>query len=161
MNARLVIPTLIAAACAVGGFSPAANAGGLFGEGGVIRGDVGTFMQKNVQEPILTPAARGAVTTTTTAVGGVVGGVIGGPTGATIGGFGGKQVGDEINRRAAGQGNPIGRPTQYPPQQYDAPVLGNRCATQVGIFAPGPWDRVGAPCHGNGPYGRVFGQVIQ
>jgi hypothetical protein len=158
MNSRLIIPALIAAS--VVGFSHAATAGGLFGDGGLIRGDVGRFMQKNVQEPILTPMARGAVTTTTAAVGGVVGGVIGGPTGATIGGLGGKYVGDEINRRAAGEGNPIGRPAQYDPQQ-SAPVLGNWCATPVGIFGPGPWSPVGTPCHGNGPYGPVFGQVTQ
>ena len=42
-----------------------------------------------------------------------------------------------------------------------SPVMGNRCATPAGIFAPGPWNPVGAPCHGNGPYGPVFGQVIQ
>ena len=113
-----------------------------------------------IQEPILTPMARGAVTTTTAAVGGVVGGGIGGPPGATIGGLGGKYVGDEINRRAAGEGNPIGRPAQYDPQQ-SAPVLGNWCGTPVGIFGPGPWSPVGTPCHGNGPYGPVFGQVTQ
>jgi hypothetical protein len=158
MNTRL-ITALIAASIVV--VSHAANAGGLFGDGGLIGGDVGRFMQKNVQEPVLTPLVRGAVVGTTTAVGGVVGGALGGPTGATVGGLGGKYVGDEINRYAAGEGNPIGRPAQYPPQQYSAPVLGNRCATPVGIFAPGPWDQVGAPCHGNGPYGPIPGQVIQ
>jgi hypothetical protein len=32
MNTRLIIPALIAATCAVAGFSPAANAGGFFGD---------------------------------------------------------------------------------------------------------------------------------
>jgi hypothetical protein len=45
------------------------------------------------------------------------------------------------------QGGPIGGPA----------VLGNRCATQVGVFGPGPWNPVGSFCHANG----VPGQVIQ
>jgi hypothetical protein len=54
------------------------------------------------------------------------------------------------------------RPAQGGPGGGPAPaVLGNRCTTPMGIFAPGPWDQVGAPCHGNGPYGPIPGQVIQ
>jgi hypothetical protein len=54
-----------------------------------------------------------------------------------------------------GFNNPIGQP------RGGRPSLGNRCGTPVGIFAPGPWQPVGTPCHGNGPYGPVPCQVIQ
>jgi hypothetical protein len=119
MNPRIIIPALVAAS--VAGFSQAANAGGLFGEGGLIRGDVGNFLDRNLEQPVLTPMARNTVVGATTAVGTAVGGYVGGPTGAKLGGYAGGYVGDQINERAANQSPPIGRPARYPQQQQPAP----------------------------------------
>lgn len=48
--AALMISTALVAA--------PASAGGLFGKGGLIRGDVGNFLDKNVEKPVTTPIAR-------------------------------------------------------------------------------------------------------
>jgi hypothetical protein len=69
-----------------------ANAGGLFGKGGLIRGSVGQIMAP-VQHAV-TPVLQGAVVTATTTVGTVYGGAAGGVAGSVAG-----QV---INNCAAG-----------------------------------------------------------
>jgi len=79
-----------------------ANAGGLFGEGGLIRGDVGRIM-KPVQERVFTPIVRGTVTGVTTTVGTAVGTYYGGPWGGVAGGTAGVATGNWINRCAAGR----------------------------------------------------------
>lgn len=40
-------------------------------------------------------------------------------------------------------------------------AFGQRCATPVGIFGPGPATPLGAPCHAMTPRGPVHGRVIQ
>jgi hypothetical protein len=67
MKRKFIAVGVVIAAAVVTNIPPA-NAGGLFGKGGVIRGDVGNFLDKNVEGPILTPAARGATVGATTAV---------------------------------------------------------------------------------------------
>ena len=42
------------------GTSGASFAGGLFGEGGLIRGDIGKALDKTIEKPIMTPLAKGA-----------------------------------------------------------------------------------------------------
>lgn len=86
---------LASATVALVATAPAAQAGGLFGPGGLFRGSVGNFLDKHVEKPILTPLARG----TTVAVGSAVGGYFGGNAGAAAG----AAVGHGINRLAAGQ----------------------------------------------------------
>jgi hypothetical protein len=78
-----------------------ANAGGLFGEGGVIRGSIGNAL-KPVQERVLTPVVRGAVVGAGTTVGTVAGGYYGGPTGAVVGGTAGNALGHGVNNCFAG-----------------------------------------------------------
>jgi hypothetical protein len=157
----VVVATAIIAASTCG-----AGAGGLFGDGGLIRGDVGKWMHDNVQAPVLTPIVQGAVTGTTTAAGTIVGGPIGG----VVGGY----VGDQINERFAGGGNPIGRPVQgpqapsmAPPSNYGqlppvlpAPVLGNACVTRIGVFGPGPFAPRGQYCFVMTPMGRADGVIM-
>jgi len=40
-------------------YSKAAFAGGLFGDGGLFRGDIGRFLDTQIEKPIMTPVARG------------------------------------------------------------------------------------------------------
>ena len=54
---RIVFLSTIIAASSLS--TNVALAGGLFGDGGLIRGDIGNFMDKNVEKPILTPIAKG------------------------------------------------------------------------------------------------------
>jgi hypothetical protein len=165
-----IIRSMVSAAAIVAASTCGASAGGLFGDGGLIGGDVGRFVHDNVQAPILTPMVQGAVTGATTAAGNIVGGPIGG----LVGGY----VGDTINDRFAGGGNPIGRPAQGPsgpamvpppPSNYGqlppvmpapGPVLGNACATQVGVFGPGPFMPRGQYCFVMTPMGRVDGVIM-
>jgi hypothetical protein len=114
-QSRIILAGFIAAS--VTAFSQTANAQGLFGNGGVFRGDVGNWIDRNVEKPYLTPLARETVVGGTTAVGSAVGGYVGGPTGARVGGYVGGYVGNQINERAAGQSPPIGRPARYPQAQ--------------------------------------------
>src|SRR5262249_18863648 len=122
MNTRLIIPALVTAACAFGGYSSVANAGGLCGKGGPIRGSVGEACDKRVEKPITTPMAQNTVVQGGRAVGGAVGGYIGGPTGAALGQEAGGYVGRTINERAANKSPPIGRP--YRAQQQSNPYVG-------------------------------------
>lgn len=55
MNTRNVISVALLSAA----LSQSALAGGLFGDGGLIRGDVGNFLDKHVEKPITTPIAKG------------------------------------------------------------------------------------------------------
>jgi hypothetical protein len=80
---------------AVMAVAPAAQAGGLFGRGGLIRGSVGNFMDRHIEKPITTPLARGAVV----AGGAAVGAYFAGEAGAV----GGAMLGHGLNRVAAGQ----------------------------------------------------------
>jgi hypothetical protein len=78
-----------------------ANAGGLFGDGGLIGGDVGRALAP-IQHQV-TPILRGTVTAGSTAVGGAVGGYYGGPAGGAVGGAVGNATGNMINQCFAGQ----------------------------------------------------------
>ena len=88
------VMTVAAAAIAATTMVSAANAGGLFGDGGFIRGWVGKVLDP-VENKVLTPAARGA----TVAAGAAVGAAVGGNAGAAVG----AAIGEGINRAAAGQ----------------------------------------------------------
>jgi len=80
--------------------APSAQAGGLFGPGGVIRGDVGNWLNKHVEGPILTPAARAATVAAGAAVGAAAGAMVGAPNlGAAVG----AGVGNAVNDAAAGK----------------------------------------------------------
>jgi hypothetical protein len=127
--------------------SPAV-AGGLFGEGGLIRGDVGNFFDETIQEPILTPIVQGAVVAGGAAAGAAAGQWVGvpGPFGAMVGG----QIGQGINVWAAG-----GHGSRAPQVQF-----GYFCRTNQGDFGPGPMNPLGSPCHGNTPWGSVPGYVV-
>ena len=82
-----------------------ALADGVFGgDNGLIRGDVGNFLDKNLEQPVLTPWARKTTEGLTTGVGTYIGGPIGGAVG--------EYVGKAINERAAGEAT-FARPTQY------------------------------------------------
>jgi hypothetical protein len=98
------------------GYAVSAQAGGLFGEGGLIRGDVGRILDP-VEQQIFTPAARGAVVAGSGFVGGVGGTILGCPA---CGVYVGEQFGEAINERFAGRGNPIGRSANSGPS-YQAP----------------------------------------
>jgi hypothetical protein len=54
--------------------------------------------------------------------------------------------------------NPIGQPATSP--QATVPVMGNRCATDVGAFL-GPWNPVGSSCSAVTAWGYASGIVIQ
>lgn len=86
MYARLKI----GAAMALLVLASPAHAGGLFGDGGLIRGSVGNYLDRTIENPILTPFARQATVATGTAVGAYYGGEVG----AVIGGFAGHTVND-------------------------------------------------------------------
>lgn len=88
----------------------AVSAGGLCGDGGFIRGDIGTWCDENIEGPITTPVVQGAALTVTTAAGTVVGGALGNPV---AGAYVGERVGETINERAAGKSPPIGRPANH------------------------------------------------
>jgi len=75
-------------------------AGGLFGKGGIFRGDVGNFLDKNLEQPILTPAARGATVAAGAAAGAAVGALVGAPEAGAVVGAG---AGNAVNDYAAGK----------------------------------------------------------
>jgi hypothetical protein len=93
-----------------------AGAGGLFGDDGLIGGDVGRFLDKNLEEPVLTPWARQTTEATTSGIGTVIGGPIGGAVG--------EYVGKAINERAAGE-TKFARPYQYAAAPPAAGQAGN------------------------------------
>lgn len=80
--------------------APAAQAGGLFGSGGLIRGSIGNFLDKHVEKPILTPVARGTAVAVGTAVGTVAGAAVGAPQAGAVLGAG---AGQFVNEAAAGR----------------------------------------------------------
>jgi hypothetical protein len=119
MRTALVVAILSSVICG------SASAGGLFGDDGLIGGDVGRFLDKNLEEPVLTPWARNATEGATTAVGTVIGGPIGGAVG--------EYVGKAINERAAGE-TKFARPYQYaaaPPAAGQAGSLVFRIASSA------------------------------
>lgn len=142
-----------------------ASAGGLFGDGGLIRGSVGKFLDKNLEKPITTPLARGATVAAGTAAGTYVGGLVGAPQ---IGGAIGGQLGHVTNNVAAGRkpfqsgqqtttgGYSGNQQVQVQPNyraynQYQ-PVFSNRCFTNIGIAQIYP-QQIGTGCqalHRNG-----------
>jgi len=147
--------------------SSAASAGGIFGDGGLIGGDVGKFFDEVIEGPITTPLARQATEVGAAALGEY----IGGPAGAVIG----RRVGQEINNVARGrpafqQPAPVQQrrirqqPVSQPQGGWGQPAprmaMGNFCYTHSGIHGPGPLNPVGAPCHIFGPYGVEYGRVI-
>jgi hypothetical protein len=48
-----------------------------------------------------------------------------------------------------------------PPMFQQAGPLGNFCATNGGVFGPGPVNPVGAPCNAATQWGVFYGQVVQ
>ena len=78
------------------------SAGGLFGEGGVIRGDVGRAMQP-FQQRVLTPAIRKEVENQAAAAGAYGGGYVAGPYGAVGGAIVGRSTGRWVNNCFAGR----------------------------------------------------------
>jgi hypothetical protein len=95
MNTRIF--TVIAASVVFAGMVPAsAEAGGLFGKKGVIRGSVGNFVKKRVN-PIATPILRGAVVVSGAVGGAIVGTAVGAPN---LGTQVGLAVGQGINEVA-------------------------------------------------------------
>ena len=133
--------------------SGAACAGGLFGDGGIIRGSVGKFMDKHVEQPILTPGVRNLVVGGGTAIGGYYGG----PAGAVMGGA----MGHAINEAAAGHGRTDSHRSAPQGRMASTPQYGNFCMTEVGRVGPGPVNPLGAPCHTNTRFGRIEGYVSQ
>lgn len=93
MTTKMTLAVLLAAATIA--TAPTAQAGGLFGKGGIFRGSVGNFLDKHVEKPVTTPIARGA----TVAAGAAVGAYLGGDAGAVAG----AAIGHGVNRVAAGQ----------------------------------------------------------
>ena len=108
--------SIVAVAAIATSLALPASAGGLFGNGGLIRGDVGNFLDKNLEQPILTPAAR----TVTVVAGAAVGAYVAGEPGAIIGAV----VGHGINE-AVGPGRPAAE------QRVATVEIGATCATQT------------------------------
>ena len=99
---RKIAIGLMVAAATVSMAVSGANAGGLFGDGGLIRGDVGRIMAP-VQQHVLTPVVQGAVVGVGAAAGAVGGGYVGGPTGAAVGSAAGAATGNWVNGCFAGR----------------------------------------------------------
>ncbi|MCA3446545.1 MAG: hypothetical protein INF93_07490 [Rhodobacter sp.] len=128
-------------------------AGGLFGDGGLIRGSVGEIFDP-IERNVLTPLAQGSVNAGAAAAGGW----LGGSAGAAIGGG---IVGPAINDAFAGgrsNGGPQ-PPAMHPVIQQPMPMqmMGNRCLTQGGLSGFGPLNPIGSFCT-MGPY---TGVVVQ
>jgi hypothetical protein len=115
-----------------------ANAGGLFGKGGLIRGDVGKLGDVIIDKPV-TPVLRGTVVAGGAVLGGVGGEMLGIPV--PIGAAAGAGMGNEINEIFAGRG-----PWSSPPARPVNVMLGNRCSTGYLVSNPGPLAPLGAPC---------------
>lgn len=127
------LKSVLSAAVVVSTLASPAAAGGLFGHGGIIRGDVGNFLDKHVEKPITTPLARATVVVVGSAVGAYVGGEVGAVVGAA--------VGHAINE-AAGPGKGKGKS-----RQRKVVEAGKTCSTDtVGkweLKAPSP---LGSEC---------------
>lgn len=82
---KKVLTALAASVAIVAVTVTGASAGGLFGKGGLIRGDVGNFIDKHVEKPILTPVARAATVIVGAAVATYVAGPLAAPVGAAVG----------------------------------------------------------------------------
>lgn len=155
------LKALTVALVAISATQPA-FAGGFFGEGGLIRGDVGNLLERAIEKPITTPLARTGAVAGGTAAGAIIGGKFGQPE---IGAFVGNQMGHCINDIFAGQNcgtrtpaPPVNNGPQWSPQPIQR--FGNYCATPSGIFGPGPMNPIGSFCHAMTPYGPVPGRVI-
>ena len=146
-----------------------ANAGGFFGDGGLIRGTVGKFLDKHVENPITTPLARAGTVAAGTAIGTVAGAEVGQPA---IGGMIGNQLGHCVNDifrggdcGTRGQQGHVSQPQHAPRMQQvarpmqQAPQFGNFCTTPIGRFGPGPMNPLGAPCHTMTFQGPILGFV--
>lgn len=159
--------TLIAVAAVAASMSiSTANAGGLFGEGGLIRGDVGKLLDP-IENKVLTPVAQSATVAGAAAAGAYVGGELGGVIGAQAGHcinqvFAGRTCAPGVQGSVPQQpGIPITNgqfshatlpPPVMPGQRVPAALpmpqpLGNYCFTPVGVFGPGPVNPMGSPCH--------------
>ncbi len=164
---KSVITGVAAAAIAVAVGGASANAGGLFGEGGLIRGDIGKFMDP-IEHQVLTPMAQDATVIGSTAVGAYFGGEIGGAIGAQAGNcinqaFAGKDcAGGGMKAKKKRLPQRVREPAQFGgiaefPNDYNGQgfngqgfnpqAFGNFCMTQVGLAGPGPMNPVGMPCH--------------
>lgn len=141
---------LIAALSAPMATATTAYAGGLFGNGGLIRGSVGEFFDKNLEKPILTPTARAGAVAAGTALGTYGGSFVGAPQ---IGGAIGAQIGQGINDAARGSNfnasrtqQPLRQPVQ-PRNLHPRQQMANVCHTPYGRSVPGPFAPVGSPCN--------------
>lgn len=129
----------------------ASFAGGLFGEGGLIRGDIGELMDP-IENTILTPLAQESVNAGAAAIGGYFGGEVGATIGATV-------VGPTINDAFGGGGQMMARqPVANPYLRQDQGMMGgfqvemgNRCLTDAGVSDYGPMNPLGSQCW-MGPY---------
>lgn len=145
-----------------------AQAGGLFGDGGLIRGDIGRIFDKHVEKPITTPLARQGAVAAGTAAGAFLGGKAGNPA---IGGMIGNQMGHCVNSIFAGgncgmRGRPapvqhggMARRAPMPVQNgwgRQGPAVGAFCLTSAGRAGPGPVQQIGNFCRDNfGLPGRI------
>lgn len=119
-------PLKLSAALAVAALAATspAYAGGLFGDGGLIRGSVGDWLDENVEGPITTPLARQATVAAGTAVGTYYGGPIGGVAGGIAGNYANDCFRGDCSRsfraaRDGGGGYP--QPPAYYGYSYPAP----------------------------------------
>lgn len=162
MSKSYKILIAVAAVAATINFTTA-NAGGLFGEGGLIRGDIGKLLDP-IENKVLTPVAQSATVAGAAAAGAYVGGELGGVIGAQAGHcinqvFAGRNCAPSSRGTAAPQPNgPVwnGQAALPNPNMMGLPVSaplsmpqisGNFCFTPVGVFGPGPINPVGMPCH--------------
>ncbi len=79
--------------------SPAA-AGGVFGDGGLIRGTIGNVLDRHLEKPILTPLAKFTTVAAFGAAGAYGGAFLGAPE---LGALLGAGAGDAVNDLAAGK----------------------------------------------------------
>lgn len=133
-----------------------ASAGGICGDGGLIRGALGKACDKYVEKPITTPMARQAAV-----MGGqALGTYFGGPVGGVVGGM----VGHGVNDAFAGGRRQHQQPVE-PLLNYMPPVhtvdLGNFCGTQFGMVGPGVPLPIGSACWVDTNQGRIFGRITR
>ena len=97
-NSRYFYRTAGAAALLVCLMAGNVSAGGLFGRGGLIRGAAGNWLDKHVEQPVLTPLAREGAK----AIGAAVGGAVAAANGVDpiVGAAVGRELGQKVNRAA-------------------------------------------------------------
>ena len=127
------------------------HAGGLFGDGGLIRGWVGDQLDP-IEREITTPMARRTVEGLGTAAGGVLGANVGIPT---VGAVAGNCFGRAVNSAFAGRGASGCGGRGFRVETSPRTTMGNRCATPWGVSDPGPRNPIGTVCFVGPDRGRV------